>query len=95
MPLYDPATDEIVNCQENTLFWHHENRHKWQAHSNILREIRGYVEWVIIGVILFILVNDLFWARVLFFIFILYFLFIETDAWIYAFMKILEKKALR
>jgi hypothetical protein len=33
---YDPETGEITGCRENTLIWHHEDRHRQQYNNSFI-----------------------------------------------------------
>ena len=85
---YDPRTNKINGCTENTLIWHHENRHK---NSDEKYNIGFIQTWVIFGSIFMLghfhsTDNDkMFW---MFFLVIgISILIPEVDAWIYAITK--------
>jgi hypothetical protein len=93
---YDINNDEIIGCEEGTLIWHHEYRHKLQYNSDYVKEIASWLNvlMVSIGTVLLLLgIRDgrireaIFGVGLLALPMIAFHLLIELDAWQYCLRK--------
>ena len=82
---YNP-TDGIVGCNEGTLVWFHEDRHKQQFSFRI---IRNFYDWGYIFGMIFTIVFQVWFFMIPAFIITM---ILETDAWVYSIKRIKEKQ---
>jgi len=81
---YEPLTKEIKNCKPNTLVYFHEFRHYEQDIQGIISSLFIWLFPIFTLSLLlsFININYLIIMPI---VYLIFFLYLELDAWIYAF----------
>lgn len=91
---YDTEKGKIVGAQPNSLVYFHEEGHQRQYKRGIGQRVLIYVT-ICLMVSVAILVKRNFYAKIWFFLALLLIMYLELDAWAYAFKKVRKIKLRR
>jgi len=93
MKCYDPNTDQIIGCKENTISYYHEEGHRKQFKSGFIGIMEMYQRWFIY-LFLFVvaLLSEYKIFTYLLALVVLPEIIIEVDAWIFAIKKYVRNR---